>query len=1106
MDRLLSKGYEARHIILEPTFKVGHKPKVYGDILVLNQNFENLILIENKTYGKEFDKEWQNMLKDGGQLFSYYAVNKTPFLCLLAYDFDFASNKIIYKSHIITTKDNKEHLQLVNDGVEKDKQKLGFEDSANANAKDYFKVWSETYQFATTTKGLLEDDILPYLVGKEKYTLSDLQVVPYNEIANIYHTFATILRNNAIGNYENTFYVLVDLFLCKIIDEQSNPQDLQFYYKGVSYDNPFHYIDRLLNLYEKGIDTLFKKKVVNISKSQIDSLFTQAKRYKGEFKAKIESIFDKQKYFNIKKFNFIEVENEEEFFINFKVLIQISNLIQDFYITQSENNQFLGDLFEGFLNRSVHQTEGRFFTPTPITNFIISSLPTLSSQPKVLDFACGAGHFLTEFITHNQNAKLYGIEKNKDLSKVAKTACVLHNASQTQVIFQDALDFVKEAFARDFENGSFDIIISNPPYSVKGFLSTLTQKALANFELSQSIDTKSYDKNGSIECFFIERAKQFLKENGLLVLVLPVSVLQKGQIYEKTREILFAHFKLLAIVELNSRTFGSTGTQTIILFAKRVEKYAKDLICALQEAKFDDERIANDFDKKDFLREYCDFVGYDYDEFRAFMGGGDLAQNLAQNEVFKDYKSDFDSTKPKVFKKVAIKESDKKDLFEQSSFFVPNLSPKESKQALHNFEKSTEFKEATKAFYVKQFLAQIRHLEQEKMLYYALICDEKVLVLKSPNDKNTQNKSNKANIVKFLGYDWSKRKGDEGIKYQTTTLENDELKEGKDDSDEEKKSKEALRNINSVKYISTPLYNPNDKEDKSKLAFGIKSFIRAQEQDLDSQDIHSELEAILSNLQSKEADSYSLFVSDIKSMLDFTRAEFSKAISLNPKNATTRNPFADSKFEMVRLGEFVTEIQTAKRPKGGVGNYESGALSLGGEHIDNINGYVKLDSPKYVPMEFYEKFEKQNKGIVKENDILICKDGALTGKVALVRDEFKNQVAMINEHIFLLRCDDLTKQKFLFYILHSQSGQNLLKSKVTGSAQGGLNEPNLVSIQIPKPPLEIQKQIVAECEKVEKQYQTIRMSIDEYKKLIEAILIKCGVCERERERVIPPKT
>ena len=1097
MDRLLSKGYEARHIILEPTFKVGHNQQVYGDILVLNQNFENLILIENKTYGKEFDKEWQNMLKDGGQLFSYYAVNKTPFLCLLAYDFDTASSKIIYKSHIITTKDNKDHLQLVNDGVEKDKQKLGFEDSANANAKDYFKVWSETYQFATTTKGLLEDDILPYLVGKEKYTLKDLEVVPYSEITNIYHAFATILRNNAIGNYENTFYVLVDLFLCKIIDEQTNPHDLQFYYKGVSYDNPFGYIDRLLNLYEKGIDTLFKKKVVNISKSQIDSLFTQAKRYKGEFKAKIESIFDRQKYFNIKKFNFIEVENEEEFFINFKVLIQISNLIQDFYITQSENNQFLGDLFEGFLNRSVHQTEGRFFTPTPITNFIISSLPTLSTQPKVLDFACGAGHFLTEFITHHKNAKLYGIEKNKDLSKVAKTACVLHNASQAQVIFQDALDFIKETFARDFENGSFDLIISNPPYSVKGFLSTLTQKALANFTLSQSIDTKSYDKNGSIECFFIERAKQFLKENGLLVLVLPVSVLQKGQIYEKTREILLTHFKLLALVELNSRTFGSTGTQTIIAFAKRVEKYAKDLICALQEAKFDDTAIQKDFDKKDFLREYCAFLGYEYDEFRAFMGGGDLAQNLAQSEVFKDYKSDFDSHKPKVFKKVAIKESDKKALFEKSSFFMPNVNSKQSKQNFNDFEKSAEFRELQKDFIIKQFLEQVRHLEQEKMLYYAFTCDEKVLILKSPNEKTAQNKSNKANIVKFLGYDWSKRKGDEGIKYQTTTLESseqndDELKESKDDSDEEKKSKEALRNINSVKFISTPLYNPNDTEDKSKLAFGIKSFIRAQEGDLSKQ---NELNALIQNLQSNETDSYSLFISDTKSMLDFSRAEFSKAIRLNPATSSLRasgvsaaihsNPFENSRFELVKLGEVCNVLI------GGTPSRSNSAYFTGNNlwvSIAEMKGQV-IDDTK----------EKITDLAIKESNAKLIPKGTtlLSFKLSIGKTAIAGKDLYTNEAIASLipkNKRDLL-DKYLFYLFNSGilDLQNMRNNNAFGKS---LNSKILNNeVKIPKPPIEIQKQIIAECENIESQSKNTKDLIALYKDLIQAILAKCGISD-----------
>ncbi|WP_210670662.1 restriction endonuclease subunit S, partial [Helicobacter canis] len=52
---------------------------------------------------------------------------------------------------------------------------------------------------------------------------------------------------------------------------------------------------------------------------------------------------------------------------------------------------------------------------------------------------------------------------------------------------------------------------------------------------------------------------------------------------------------------------------------------------------------------------------------------------------------------------------------------------------------------------------------------------------------------------------------------------------------------------------------------------------------------------------------------------------------------------------------------------------------------------------------------------------------------------------------------------------------------------------------IPLPPLEIQKQIVAECEKVEEQYNTIRMSIEKYQELIKAILVKCGIIANNDE-------
>lgn len=1076
IDKILSKGYEPKHIILEPTFKVGHNQQVYGDILVLNKQFENLILIENKTYGAEFSKEWNLMLKNGGQLFSYYAVNKTDFLCLLAFDYEPSLKSLIYTSHIITTKDNQKHLEIINTDLKEENKKLGFEDSKNANAKDYYKVWNESYSLAYTSKGLFEEDILPYKIGKEKYTLKDLSVVPYSEISGIYHSFATILRNNAIGNYENTFYILVDLFLCKIIDEIQNPQDLQFYYKGIFYDNPFSYCDRLLNLYEKGIETLFKKKVVNVQKSEIDHLFESAKRHKGKFKESIEKIFDKQKYFNIKKFNFIEVENEEEFFINFKVLVQITNLIQDFYISKSENNQFLGDLFEGFLNRAVHQTEGRFFTPTPITNFIINSLPTLSNNAKILDFACGAGHFLTEFIAHNKNAKLYGIEKNKDLSKVAKTACIFHNPeSKSQIIFQDALDFIKENYKDEFEKQSFDLILSNPPYSVKGFLSNL-DKALNAFSLSQNIDSKSYDKNNAIECFFVERAKHFLKEGGYFALILPVSILQKGGIYEKTRELLLAHFKLLCLVELNSRTFGSTGTQTIILFAKKVKKYDEDLISRLKDSNFSDEALSGDFNDENFLKNYCEFMGYDYESFKKFMREAILEDNLKNSSIFKEYFADYESSKPKVFKKQKLNENDKKALFEKSSLFQKDLDSKAYKKQYNGFIKSDEYKEAETTLHFQNFLNQIKDLECEKMLYFAYIKDEKVLILKSPSDKkkdeeinadssnsNKKGKSNKANIIQFLGYDWSKRKGDEGIKYITNKPIDSELKESDEDSDEEKKQKEALRNINSVKFIQTPLYNPTNKDDKTKLAYALKSFMQ--------ENFNNTLnfDELLQSLQSNEQDSYTLFSTQCKDLLDFSRVEFSKVISLNPKNLTIfSNPFENSKFELVRLGA-LPNLTIAKGKSITQKQVRLGNIKVVAGGIDYAYLHDTSNRPK--------------------DTITISASGANAGFVNYWNEEiFASDCTTINS-------DSKLDIKFIYYVL--QFIQKDIYRLARGAAQPHVYPKDIEQIKIPLPPLEIQKQIVAECEKVEKQYNTIRMSIEEYQKLIKAVLIKCGICEAQ---------
>ena len=627
---LLEKGYEPKHIVFEPAFKVGHinKPS-YGDILVFDKEYNPLVLIENKTYGKEFSREWNNMQKDGGQLFSYLGplVNQLG-LCnnLILFAADFENNEIL-KSHIITLKDNDKRLaDLENPKTFRDAQ------------GKYFEVWNETYGKSFETKGLFEKDIAPYSIGKLKYTIADLKSLSHAEIRPIYHEFATILRNHAITDFEHSFYILIDLFLCKITDERNNKKDLQFYYKGVTRDTPKEYCSRLLKLYQQGKKDIFNIEVVNKDEDDIKQVFEDTNRSitNGLFKG-IKELFEEVKFYNIKKFNFIDVENKEEFELNFQIIIKIAALIQDINLSNSETNHFFGDLFEGLLSQNVHQTEGQFFTPLPIVTFIINSLPTFPNgdKIKVLDYACGAGHFLTEFIKKYPNAKVYGIEKSQSLSQVAKIATIINGGKYSHIVFKDSLSCINTSEVRfqGFDTDSFDCLIANPPYSVSGFLSTLTENDKKQYELNKYIDEKSISYSKIIECFFLERANHFLRTNGLLGIVLPSSILTNGKIYTKTRELLFTNYNILGIVYLNSRTFGSTGTNTIILFAQRVKKNSEGLLNTFIEKK----------DYKQYLswesiNNYIKKQGYDEDDFFAFMQDDELSEKLEKNSVFEDYK------------------------------------------------------------------------------------------------------------------------------------------------------------------------------------------------------------------------------------------------------------------------------------------------------------------------------------------------------------------------------------------------------------------------------------------------------------------------------------
>lgn len=1032
---LLEKGYEAKHIVFEPAFKVGHvnKPS-YGDILVFDKEYKPLVLIENKTYGSEFSHEWNNMQKDGGQLFSYLGplVNELGFcenLVLFAADFE---DKLILKNHIITLKDNEKRI------ADLDNPKT----FGNAQGK-YFDVWNETYAKSFETKGLFEPDIAAYSIGKLKYTVADLKELSHAEIRPIYHEFATILRNHAITDFEHSFYILIDLFLCKITDERSNPDDLQFYYKGITRDTPKDYCNRLLKLYQEGKKQLFNVEVVNKEESDIKQIFEDTNRSvtNGLF-AGIKELFEEIKFYNIKKFNFIDVENKEDFEKNFQILIKIAALIQDINLSNSETNHFFGDLFEGLLSKNVHQTEGQFFTPLPIVNFIIKCLPEFpnSSNVKVLDYACGAGHFLTEFIKNYPAAKAYGIEKSQTLSQVAKIATIINGSKDARIVFKDSLSVLntQEIRFQGFDNDSFDCIIANPPYSVKGFLNTLTVNDRQQFDLIRFVEEKAYGANNSIECFFIERTKHFLRSNGFVGIVLPSSILSNGNLYIKTRELLFAHFNILAIVNLNSRTFGSTGTNTIVLFAQRVKNKNSHGLLETFIAKKD----YTQYTTYQAIENYIQKQGYDESAYFEFMQDDELSEELEQHEIFADYKRNFTSS--------PIKKTVQMEWFKASTFFNDEVkeNSKEYRKLFADFCQSNEYKTLEKREQCRQFIAFAKAIECDKLNTFIQIENNQVAILQSPPDK-VGNKSNKAQIVKFLGYDWSNRKGDEGIKYVTNKsfVENGEDAIDNDDSDTE-----AVTAINSIKYIDTPLYNPNDAWDCSKFAFAIRKHIYGQCRKFSFGENEKEINADF-NGEMGELFSFA----KLSDMVDFSRTEFDKAIKLTADKKIE----IVSKYPLVKIGNIIFENEKSKI---------------------QVNAAKEINGGLYPFFTSGENIYSYNKYLVDGENIFISTGGNAVVKL------YKGKAAYSTD-TFVIKSSDEKQITTAYLFLNIENHREYINTYMfKGTGLKHLQKNDFRTMQIPLPPLDIQQKIVAECEKVDEEYNNSRMSIEKNERNIAEVM------------------
>ncbi|EJE0469377.1 restriction endonuclease subunit S, partial [Campylobacter coli] len=383
----------------------------------------------------------------------------------------------------------------------------------------------------------------------------------------------------------------------------------------------------------------------------------------------------------------------------------------------------------------------------------------------------------------------------------------------------------------------------------------------------------------------------------------------------------------------------------------------------------------------------CDFRKFDKELYSNFLNGN-LDSNLAELEAFKDYRNAFRQT------------SDYKKL-KESKFYKES----KDKQDLED----------------KAFLAYAQAIEKDKLLYFSLSLNQEVLIIKSPSDIKEQKK--------FLGYEWSNRKGDEGLK---------ELHEP---------------------YLS-PLFERGNPQNETKLNTLIyKSFL------------NTPLDVIPQELQIYATKAR------LVDMMDFEKVEFNKAISLNVKSRDELNPFKNSKYELVRLGE-VCDLNKIRN--------QASATEI--EKMNLNSGNVKL-LPSSKNYEWWTD-EKTAGQFINEGEVI-------TLGVARYANIKKHKGKFVSANNHILSVKDKSKIIFDFlYILLEICGQKLYKQ---GQQYPQFDTNIFYSFKIPLPPLEIQKQIVAECEKIEEQHNTLSLSIKEYQKLIKAMLQKSGIIEDNQE-------
>lgn len=235
-----------------------------------------------------------------------------------------------------------------------------------------------------------------------------------------------------------------------------------------------------------------------------------------------------------------------------------------------------GTAYEGLLAKFAADQKGagQYFTPRELIKSIVKCVDPKHNE-TIHDPACGTGGFLIGAFEHifsklEKENKALSIEEQEFLQKKAisggeivwdtRRLCIMNlylHDIEADIRFGDALE---ERY------GSYDVIVTNPPFGTKSGGSKYTRDDF-------TVQTSNKQLN------FLQHCMSILKIGGRCAMVMPDNVLFEDNDGQKIRKILLENNNLHTILRLPDGVFTpyAAGVKTNVLFFEKTGKRTEEV-------------------------------------------------------------------------------------------------------------------------------------------------------------------------------------------------------------------------------------------------------------------------------------------------------------------------------------------------------------------------------------------------------------------------------------------------------------------------------------------------------------------------------------------------